>query len=439
MTRIEPLPVHDLSNGWSRILPRRDPQPGLAGDVDAEWLVIGAGFAGLAAARRLAGNAPGDRIVLVEAGECGENASGRNSGFAIDVPHTVSLDLAELQQANGYLRLARAGVRELSAQVAENRIDCGWSPVGKYHVAVTPAGAEAMLRPYSEALARLGVDHDRVDAETLGATLGTHHFHAALFTPGTVLMNPAALTRGLADTLPANVLLYENSPIIEFDPGETFRCRTPGGMIRARCVILAANGFSENFGVLGGRFFHLALHASMTRPLSDSEHASLGAPEPWGLTPANGYGGVTMRYTEDRRILFRQGIEWAPGRRPSAARQKRVARRHKALFDARFPGLGDVTFDHSWTGFVCMSRNGAPAFGRLARNLWVAACQNGIGVAKGTIGGILVADFATGRDNPLIDDMNNLGQPARMPPWPLDRLGVQARIRFEIWRNRKEA
>ncbi len=438
MTRIATLPADDRSNGWSRILPRRTPKPSLEGTVDAEWLVVGAGFAGLAAARRLAGNAPGDGIVLVEAGECGENASGRNSGFAIGIPHTVSLGLAELQQANRDLRLARAGVCELSAQVEANRIDCGWSRAGKYHVAVTPAGAEAMLLPYSEVLERLGIEHRMVGTEALGSTLGTRHFHSALFTPETVLMNPAALTRGLADSLPANVRLYENSPVIDFDPGETIRCRTPGGKVRARRMILAANGFSEGFGVLRSRFFHLALHASLTRPLSDTEHADLGALSPWGLTPANGYGGVTMRYTDDRRILFRHGIDLAPDRQSSATRLKRSVRRQRALFEQRFPELSNVAFEHSWTGFVCMSRNGAPAFGRLGRNLWVAACQNGVGVAKGTIGGVLIADHAAGRENPLVEDMESLGQPSRLPPWPLDRIGILARIQFEIWRNRQE-
>ena len=48
------LPKEDATNGWSRILPSRTPEPALKGDVRADWLVVGAGFAGLAAARRLA-------------------------------------------------------------------------------------------------------------------------------------------------------------------------------------------------------------------------------------------------------------------------------------------------------------------------------------------------------------------------------------------------
>ena len=87
--KISRLPRDDKTNGWSAILAPRAAQPALTGDVAADWVVLGAGYAGLAAARRLAENEPDASIALIDAGEAGENASGRNSGFAIDLPHNV--------------------------------------------------------------------------------------------------------------------------------------------------------------------------------------------------------------------------------------------------------------------------------------------------------------------------------------------------------------
>ena len=72
MPKIDLLPSDDSTNGWSRILPQRTPKPSLAGEVRADWVVVGAGFAGLAAARRLAENRPNDRIALIEAQEGSE-------------------------------------------------------------------------------------------------------------------------------------------------------------------------------------------------------------------------------------------------------------------------------------------------------------------------------------------------------------------------------
>ena len=107
--------------------------------------------------------------------------------------------------------------------------------------------------------------------------------------------------------------------------------------------------------------------------------------------------------------------------------------------DARFPALRGVTFENSWVGYICMSRNGAPVFGEMAPNIWMTACQNGIGVTKGTISGMLMADKACGVENPLIEDMEALGKPDPLPPRPLVEIGARATIGWEIWKNRAEA
>jgi glycine/D-amino acid oxidase-like deaminating enzyme len=145
-----------------------------------------------------------------------------------------------------------------------------------------------------------------------------------------------------------------------------------------------------------------------------------------------------MRYTRDRRILIRQNIHYCPSMRQSDERRRRIAQDHLKLFRERFPSLPKVAIEHTWTGFVCLSRNGAPGFGRVAPNIWTAVCQNAVGVTKGTIGGLLAADLACGRDNPLIADILALGQPGSLPPRPLLDLGVQARMAWELWQARAE-
>ena len=147
MPTIRIFPREDASNGWSRILPARPPAAPLEGDVRADWLVVGAGFAGLAAARRLAENRPDDRIVLLEAHEVGEGASGRNSGFAIDLPHNVGGEFQELSNAQGYIRLSRAAIDYLDGCVARHGIDCAYTRRGKYHAAVSELGAGRSWSP----------------------------------------------------------------------------------------------------------------------------------------------------------------------------------------------------------------------------------------------------------------------------------------------------
>ena len=437
--KISRLPKDDKSNGWSAILPRREPKPALSGDVTADWLVLGAGYAGLAAARRLAENCPDQKIVIVDAGEAGENASGRNSGFAIDLPHNVGSSLDELDGSQRFMRLARYAISNLEQLVERHGIECDWSRDGKYHAAVSRRGVNEVLDPFARELEALGEPFHWVEGPDLAAKLGTRHFTAALYTPGGALMNPAALTRGLADSLPDNVTLFENSPVIEADFGNGVYFKTPGGSVRAPRLILAANGFSQQFGFFPGKFLHMSAQGSLTRPLSEDERKAYGVEKPWGLTPANAFVGITMRYTNDHRILIRHGINYCPGQSVSESERLAARERHKKLFDKRFPMLPDVEIEHTWSGIVCLSRNNAPAFGQIASNVWSAVCQNAVGVTKGTFGGILAADMATGRDNPLIEDALSLGEPSRLPPRPVLDVGVRARLAWELWSKRHEA
>ena len=59
--------------------------------MNADYLIIGGGFAGLSAARRLNQLEPTAKIVVLEACDIGEGPAGRNSGFMIDLPHNLAL------------------------------------------------------------------------------------------------------------------------------------------------------------------------------------------------------------------------------------------------------------------------------------------------------------------------------------------------------------
>lgn len=439
MVDIRHLPQNDRTNGWNLLLPPRAPRPALEGDVKADWVVAGAGFAGLAAARRLAANRPNDKVVLLDAGVMGENASARNSGFAIDLPHAVGGGHDDLEGAHRYMALARAAIAHLEETVTSHGIECDWSRRGKYHAAVTARGAEEYVEPFVAALDRLGEPYRRLDAAQTARELGTPYYHSSVYTPGCVLINPAALTRGLADTLPEPVTLYETTPIVRFEEDNGIVLTTPAGSVRAPRMILATNAFAEKFGIFKGRLLPFHAHASLTRPLDADERRALGGIGDWGLTPANAFVSVTMRYTRDHRILIRQDIRYCPSQRVTPEQQARARVVHQDILHRRFPMLPKVTMEHTWTGFVCMSANHAPGFGQVASSVWAAVCQNAVGVTKGTISGYLAADLACGIDNPLIADMQSLGTPSWLPPRPLLDIGVRARNSFDLWRSRHEA
>lgn len=433
------LPVDDDSNGWSRILPERVPTAALSGKHKADWVVLGAGYAGLAAARRLAENRPNDHIALVDANQAGENASGRNSGFAIDLPHNVGSSMEELEGSHRYMALAREAIRYHETQINRYQIDCDWFESGKYHAAVSNKGVDQVLTPFASELEALGEAYSWIDKAELAKRLGTEHFSAAVYTPGCRLLNPAALTRGLADNLPENVSLFEQSPVVEFDRGKQIKLSTTKGEVTADKMILTVNGFADQFGFFQRKLLPFAANASLSRQLTAEEYKALNCEDNWGLTPANAFAGITMRFTSDHRVLIRQNIYFNPSMRQSTGTRMAISKTHKNLFDERFPQLANVEMEFTWVGYICLSQNGAPGFGQLADNVYGSVCQNAVGVTKGTIGGMLVADMACGEDNELIGYMQSLGEPNKVPPRPWLDIGVRTRFAWELWKSRSEA
>ncbi len=438
MGEIAKFPNDDTCNGWSAILPLRTPKPALRGDVVADWVVVGGGYAGLSAARRLAENRPNDKVVLLDASAAGENASGRNSGFAIDLPHNVGTAHDELDNAQRYMTLARAAIDYNEAIVKANAIECDWARRGKYHAALSPRGSYESLVPFARELEALGQPHRWVEGEDLAREIGTPSFHAAVYTPGGVLMNPAALCRGLADTLPQNVTHFERSAVSHVDYANGVTLRTSRGSVRAPKMILSVNALAGEFGFYRGRLLSFAAHASLSRRLTASEREALGGVDNWGVTPVNAFASITMRLTNDHRLLIRQNIHYCPTMDRTDAHRRAVRCHHQKLFHERFPMLPNVTMEHTWTGYLCLARNGAPGFGQVAPGVYSAVCQNGVGVTKGTISGVLAADMACGVDNPMIADMQSLGTPDRLPPQPMLGLGVRARLAWEMLSNRYE-
>ncbi len=86
------LPSYAGVSGWNAVLPERPVGDKLDHTATADIVIIGAGFAGLSAARRLLLSDPTLDIVIVEAGALAQGSAGRNSGFMIDIPHDLASD-----------------------------------------------------------------------------------------------------------------------------------------------------------------------------------------------------------------------------------------------------------------------------------------------------------------------------------------------------------
>src|SRR5215472_11536425 len=117
-------------SGWYRLLPEPLPPRTLQGRQKADWVIIGAGFAGLSAARRLTQLVPGDRIAVIEAQRVGWGAAGRNSGFMIDLPHELSSEnyAGGLEHDLKQIRMNRSGIGFAAEATEEHGLGQYWAP-----------------------------------------------------------------------------------------------------------------------------------------------------------------------------------------------------------------------------------------------------------------------------------------------------------------------
>ena len=138
------------------------------------------------------------------------------------------------------------------------------------------------------------------------------------------------------------------------------------------------------------------------------------------------------------RIVVRNRVTYDPSMAVSEARVAAMGRAHDRSFRQRFPMLADVEMEHRWSGRLCLSWNGVPAFGEIDDGVYSACCQNGLGAAKGTFSGMMAAELAAQGDNPLLTDMLALAEPVKLPPEPLAWLGANAFMRWSEFRAGRE-
>ena len=415
-------------HGWAELLPARTSRPCLVGEKRAAWTVIGAGVTGLSAARRLAELHPSEEVLLLDARTVGEGASSRNSGFAVAVSHfSGPFEPSAVDNMRRVNRINQAGVALLREMVQANSIDCQWREDGFYHVAAD-ASSERECAHFLDYLQRMDLPHTAKSADELETELGTAHYRQAVHVPLGALVQPAALVRGLADTPPANVTLFEESPVLKIEHGAPLRLSLSEGEVVTDNLLICGNYEAPKLGFLRNRIAASTLSGSFTSILTPEERASLGTVSDWGLLSLHG-GGATIRLTVDGRISIRNTAEYLGGKLMDDGLLAKRQDLHRASFDARFPQLAHVPFEFAWSGVEGGTANGTNFFGRQDHNIFLAGGYNGSGVSRGTAFGFALAEYASGADSALISDC--LASPAAswIPPRPFLDIAAAFKMR----------
>ncbi len=430
--------VNDNGCSWINDLDARSNIKVLEKKEECEWLIIGAGYTGLSAARKLAELYPNQKIFLVDAQLAGEGASSRNSGYLVDTTlndgFTSNKELANYKKKADIYKL---GIDVVKKFVREYQVDCDWNECGKYFASSRSEDKKILIN-FSETLSKLGFDHNLLNQFELSKKIGTSFYNIGLYTKGGILLHPGKLVRAMIDTLPRNVQLFENSPLINWKKNnDIILCTFKETLIKTKKIIFATNGFLKSLGIKSNYNFPITLTASMTRSLTDDEFRSIGEPKEWGVLPVRPMG-ATIRMTKDRRILIRNTAEvYNPFRMSQSDLNKRKLKQKEGI-EKRFPQLPHDIIESSWSGIVSRSRNSSQIFGKIDKNVFAAGCYNGSGIGVGTLFGEQIAFKACNENTKEIETIEARNKPTWLPPEPFLSLGVKTRLIYERLRARSE-
>ena len=430
--------INDSNCSWINDLNKRNNIQIISSDLDCEWLIVGAGYTGLSAARKLGQLYPNEKIILVDAQLAGEGASSRNSGYLVD--STLNDGFTSNKELENYKRKAdiyKLGIEAVKKFIKEHQVNCEWNECGKYF-ASSKDKDKKVLENFSETLSKLGFKHDILFNKDLKKKLGTNFYNIALYTKGGILLHPGKLVRAMIDTLPENVNLYENSFLLNWRKlNGIINCEFKNGSIKTKKIIFATNGFLKSLGIKKNYNFPITLTASMTRPLTNEEFKSIGEPKEWGVLPIRPMG-ATIRMTKDKRILIRNTAEVHNPYKMSKLDLDKRSIKQKIGIKKRFPQLPDDIIQSTWSGIVSRTRNSSQIFEKLDDNIFVAGCYNGSGIGVGTLFGEQIAIKASNENTKEIEIIESRNKPTWLPPQPFLNLGIKARLLYERIRARSE-
>ena len=423
--------VNDRQCSWVNDLNPRENIKVLKDKKECDWLIIGAGYTGLSAARKLAELNKDHKIILVDSQLAGEGASGRNSGYLVDT--TLNDGFTSNKEIENYkikTNIYNLGIEAVKKFIKQHQVDCDWNATGKYYASSKIKDKKVLLN-FSKLLTRLGFDHNLLVRGDLIKRLGTNFYNIAIYTKGGILLHPGKLVRAMIDTLPNNVELLENSSLLEWEKKvDSVNCIFKYGNIRAKKVIFSTNGFLKSLGIKSNYSFPLTLTASMTRPLNNLEFEEIGSPNEWGVLPVRPMG-ATIRMTRDRRILIRNTVEVHNPFYMSKLDLKKRLVKHLYGIRKRFPNLPKDIIQSTWSGIVSRTRNSSPVFEKINDQIFVAGCYNGAGIGIGTLFGEQIALKANNFYSKEIETIEKIKKPNLLPPNYFLNIGVRIRLMYE--------
>ncbi|AIS12957.1 FAD-dependent oxidoreductase [Pseudomonas chlororaphis subsp. aurantiaca] len=422
-----------------------DLQPPLKGNVSADVIVVGAGFAGLSTALEL--TALGAKVVVLEQEFAGFGASGRNAGYLVGgqgMKFDLFVKRIGHEKARDIVKFYDDGVSYVERRLKELGIDCDYNASGTIRAGVHPS-QEKMIRQSMQLGLELGSPAQFLDNAAMRARGIPPAFLFGCHFPTGGTLNPGKYVLGLRRAaIQAGVRLYERTPLLSYSEGPVVTCHTAQGSASARHVVFATNAYTPQLGLLRNKVMPIKVSAIETEPLSAAQLESLGWPNREGITTSHLAMESHRLTAHNTLVLSTKRISYVYGSKTPNEPDGAAYRSLAEGLNARFPSLHGLRIAHCWSGYISFAFDALPVVGESGpqQNILYTAGCSGHGVGTQSYIGRLLAERISGIEHPSLAALRHT-TPSLLPEplqWCAMTLALGAANRldgFTNWRARK--
>jgi glycine/D-amino acid oxidase-like deaminating enzyme len=408
---------------WAATAAPMAARPALAGALRADVAVVGAGYTGLSAALHL--SLAGRDVVVLEAADIGDGASGRNGGQVIPGlkydPDTLE-DMFGGEMGPRMVATAACGPDRVFDLIGRHGIECDATRSGWLQLATSPSALEPLAERVRQWRAR-GAAVGMLSRDEVARLTGSRRYHGGWIDRRGGTVQPLAYLRGLALAAHrAGCRLFTHSAARRLShAGQDWRIETDRGSVTCRHVVVATNAYADSFvGALRRSFVAVPSLQVATAPLPRELLQSIlperqAASDTWRL----------LRYfrldSAGRLIMGARGMF---GEMPSA---KAANPQYSAVREI-YPQLEGIPFEHHWSGYVAMTPDHLPHLHEIAPGVLAGLGYNGRGVAMATTMGALLARRLLGESAMELGFPVTPLRPMRLHRF--SRIGARAAIQY---------
>jgi len=409
---------------------RPAPGPELTSAMSTDLLVIGAGFTGLWTALLAKEADPSRDIVILEAGEVAQGATGRNGGFMdASITHGFLNGLARWpREISTLLTMGILNLAEIESTIERLGIECDYHRSGEIDIATEPYLLDEfkeiieLAKPYN-------INFQFLDRDQIYDIVKSPLFIGGIKRFDSSIVNPAQLAWGLRKAcIDLGVQLYEKTPVTKLEEeNKVVIAYTPHGYVRANRLALATNAFPPLLKRISYYVVPVYDYVLMTEPLTPSQRDSIGWHAREGLSDANNQFHY-FRTTLDGRILwggYDAVYHWNNGFGPHLENKPASFARLAEHFFQAFPQLEGIRFTHAWGGAIDTCSRFSPFWGTAHHGKTAYAIgYTGLGVGASRFGARVMLDILDGQQTERTRLEFVRTKPLPFPPEPFRSLGI---------------